>query len=129
VVPSNVPEFSTVDNFRRASTPSDDVLRVSYDLIYQPWQFFDKQLAVCEKPDKKPRDHRFLTGALFTNLTGADDTLHAEVARQRQGLLDFYAAGIAAYKGDRKQWSESMQRALAEDDNNAYYSWLAGERK
>jgi hypothetical protein len=51
------------------------------------------------------------------------------VTRQRESLLDFYAAGIAAYNGDREQWSEAMQRVMAVDDTNPYYRWIAGERK
>jgi spermidine synthase len=62
-------------------------------------------------------------------LTGADDALRAEIARQRESLLDFYMAGIAAYKGDREQWSEAVQRVLAEDGKNPYYRWIIGDRK
>ena len=60
-------------------------------------------------------------------LIGADATLHAEISRQRRSLFDFYAAGIAAYNGDRVAWSEAMQRVMAADDNNPYYRWIAGE--
>lgn len=60
-------------------------------------------------------------------LIGADDALRGEIARQRQGLLDFYTAGIAAYSGDREEWAQAMQRVVAEDDNNSYYRWITGE--
>ncbi|WP_353065819.1 fused MFS/spermidine synthase [Tunturibacter psychrotolerans] len=62
-------------------------------------------------------------------LIDADDALRREVIRQRQDLLDFYAAGIAAYRGDREAWIHAMQRVVASDDNNPYYQWVAGERR
>jgi spermidine synthase len=62
-------------------------------------------------------------------LLDGDTVLRGEVTRQRESLLDFYAAGIAAYNGDREQWSEAMQRVMAVDDTNPYYRWIAGERK
>jgi spermidine synthase len=60
-------------------------------------------------------------------LVDADDALRKEITRQRQGLLDFYAAGIAAYNGDREGWVQAMQRVVDTDDNNPYYRWIAGE--
>jgi spermidine synthase len=62
-------------------------------------------------------------------LTGADDALRGEITRQRQSLLDFYSAGIAAYNGDREAWTEAMQRVMAEDNYNPYYRWITGERQ
>jgi len=62
-------------------------------------------------------------------LTGANDALRGEIASKRQGLLDFYAAGIAAYNGDRKSWSDATQRVLAADGKNPYYRWIIGERE
>jgi spermidine synthase len=59
-------------------------------------------------------------------LAGADDTLRAEIAIRRRTLLDFYAAGIAAYQGDREAWSQAMQRVMAADASNPYYNWLSG---
>jgi spermidine synthase len=69
--------------------------------------------------------------ALRTNppLIGADDAFRAELVQQQQSLLDFYAAGIAAYNGDREAWSQSMQKVFAIDSNNAYYRWIAGNGK
>jgi spermidine synthase len=69
--------------------------------------------------------------ALHTDplVTGADDALRAEIARHRRNLMDFYAAGIAAYKGDRDGWQQAMQRVQAADAGNSYYDWIAGERK
>ena len=62
-------------------------------------------------------------------LVGADDALQQEVMRQRQSLLDFYAASIAAYNGDREEWMQAMQRVAASDGNNPYYRWIKGERR
>jgi spermidine synthase len=60
-------------------------------------------------------------------LVDADDALRKEIIRQRQDLLNFYTAGIAAYTGDREGWIHSMQRVAETDDNNPYYQWVAGE--
>jgi spermidine synthase len=57
-------------------------------------------------------------------LIGADDVLLAEINRQRNNLLDFYTAGLAAYNGDRAQWDQAIQRVLAADANNSYYRWI-----
>ncbi|WP_183791795.1 fused MFS/spermidine synthase [Tunturiibacter gelidoferens] len=62
-------------------------------------------------------------------LIGGDDVLRAEVARQRDSLWDFYAGGIAAYDGDREQWTQAMQRVMASDDKNPYYLWLLGSAR
>jgi hypothetical protein len=62
-------------------------------------------------------------------LIDADDALRNEVILQRQSLLDFYAAGIAAYNGDREEWAHAMQRVVVADDNNPYYQWIAGESR
>lgn len=61
-------------------------------------------------------------------LTGADDALRAEIAREREGLLDFYAAGIAAYNGDRERWAQAIQRVSAANRGNPYYLWITGGR-
>jgi spermidine synthase len=60
-------------------------------------------------------------------IADVDDALRNEVIRQRQGLLDFYTAGLAAYNGDRDGWVHAMQRVVDTDDNNPYYRWIAGE--
>jgi spermidine synthase len=62
-------------------------------------------------------------------LTGADDALRSEVTKQRQSLMDFYSAGLAAYNGDREQWEQAMRRVAAADGNNPYYRWIAGSGK
>ncbi len=60
-------------------------------------------------------------------VSGVDDALRAEIVRQRESLLEFYTAGIAAYNGDREQWQQAMRRVAAADGDNPYYRWLAGE--
>jgi len=62
-------------------------------------------------------------------LINADDNLLPEIDRQRQVLLNFYAAGLAAYNGDREKWSQTIQEVLAIDGDNPYYAWVTGERK
>jgi spermidine synthase len=59
-------------------------------------------------------------------LTDADDAFRTEIMRQRQILLDFYTAGIAAYNDDRELWSEAEQKVQAADPGNPYYGWMAG---
>jgi spermidine synthase len=59
-------------------------------------------------------------------LTGADDALREETERQQKILLDFYAAGIAAYSGDRELWSQKMQSVLSADADNPYFRWIIG---
>jgi hypothetical protein len=59
-------------------------------------------------------------------VVGADDALRAEIAQRRRELQDFYAAGLAAYKGDREGWSKAIERVMTSDPNNPYYRWIAG---
>jgi spermidine synthase len=44
----------------------------------------------------------------------------------RKIIFAFYAAGLAAYSGDRDQWSTAIQRVLDRDADNPYYRWVAG---
>jgi spermidine synthase len=62
-------------------------------------------------------------------LLNGDAALRGEITRQRQTLLNFYAAGLTAYNGDREHWSDAMQRVWAADDSNPYYRWITGEGK
>jgi spermidine synthase len=55
--------------------------------------------------------------------------MHDEVERERQGLSDFYAAGIAAYSGNREAWAQAAQRVQATNNENPYYQWLLGARQ
>ena len=52
----------------------------------------------------------------------------AEITKQREGLMAFYAAGIAAYKGDRQGWARSISQALQMDHDNPYYRWAIGQK-
>jgi spermidine synthase len=60
-------------------------------------------------------------------LVNADDALRNEIALQSQSLLDFYAAGVAAYSGDRAGWEASMRRVTAADGGNPYFGWVSGD--
>jgi spermidine synthase len=59
-------------------------------------------------------------------LDGADATLRADVARESETLSNFYAAGIAAYEGDKERWRKAIQAVIASDGNNPYYNWVIG---
>jgi spermidine synthase len=58
-------------------------------------------------------------------VASADD-VRARVKTEREGLDDFYAAGLAAYAGDREVWGERMKRVMTEKGGNPYYRWIAG---
>jgi spermidine synthase len=62
-------------------------------------------------------------------LENADPGTQGAVAVQRQNLSDFYAAGIAAYNGDRELWAKKIEQVFARDSDNPYYRWIAGGRK
>lgn len=59
-------------------------------------------------------------------LTNADDALRGAIAQQRGTLWDFYAAGLAAYNGDRELWRQSMEQVMSRDAHNPYYLWISG---
>jgi spermidine synthase len=59
-------------------------------------------------------------------LLHADESLRYAIRGERDTLLDFYTAGIAAYDGDRQAWGEAIQRVQAKDPDNAYYRWIIG---
>ncbi|GGP26849.1 hypothetical protein GCM10010971_26680 [Silvimonas amylolytica] len=54
-------------------------------------------------------------------LQGADDDFSAAVSARQQALLDFYAAGLAAYAGDQDAWQEALARALRMEPENPYF--------
>ncbi|WP_144240783.1 fused MFS/spermidine synthase [Dyella japonica] len=60
-------------------------------------------------------------------LHGANPELIEAMRRQRDVLFTFYAAGLAAYQGDRDQWSEAMGMVMQADGQNPYYRWIAGD--
>jgi len=53
----------------------------------------------------------------------------SDVAGERESLMSFYAAGMAAYNGDRDGWQRAMRRVMAADGSNPYYRWIAGGRQ
>lgn len=57
---------------------------------------------------------------------GSDGELTAEIKQRRSALLDFYAAGLAAYSGDRNAWEQSIRHVTSIDPENAYYQWIIG---
>lgn len=59
-------------------------------------------------------------------LQGANPELIEAMHRQRDVLFTFYASGLAAYQGDRDQWSEAMGMVMQADGQNPYYRWIAG---
>lgn len=58
--------------------------------------------------------------------TGVDGELTAEIHRKQAALFDFYAAGLAAYAGDRNRWEQAIRSVVTTDPENAYYEWIIG---
>ncbi|WP_430390877.1 fused MFS/spermidine synthase [Dyella sp. 20L07] len=58
-------------------------------------------------------------------LQGASAELIADMERQHDVLFTFYAAGLAAYQGDRDQWADALSQVMRADGHNAYYRWIA----
>ena len=48
------------------------------------------------------------------------------VAKHRTRLLEFYAAGLAAYQQDRNAWAEHIQHVFKVRDGNPYFLWAVG---
>jgi predicted membrane-bound spermidine synthase len=59
-------------------------------------------------------------------LRGADAALVDAMHHQRDVLFTFYASGLAAYQGDRDQWSDALGLVMQADGHNPYYRWIAG---
>jgi spermidine synthase len=59
-------------------------------------------------------------------LRNADTAFEAEMAAERSRLLDFYAAALHAYRGERDLWEQSAKRVFESDGGNPYYRWTAG---
>lgn len=57
---------------------------------------------------------------------GASPELLSAMQRERDVLFTFYAAGLAAYQGDRDQWNEALGLVMQADGQNPYYQWIAG---
>jgi spermidine synthase len=62
-------------------------------------------------------------------LTNTDTKMRSAISAERQSLFDFYAAGIAAYKGDRELWGRTINRVISQDRDNPYYRWIIGGRQ
>jgi len=56
----------------------------------------------------------------------ADVAVRAEIETRRTTLMDFYAAALAAYGGDRQGWLRAVQRVQSYEPKNAYYTWVIG---
>lgn len=56
----------------------------------------------------------------------ADDALRAKIQQKHEALMDFYAAGLAAYKGDQQAWGQAIRRVQAAEPGNSYYNWTIG---
>jgi spermidine synthase len=61
-------------------------------------------------------------------LVGADQGFRAEVDDARATLLNFYAAALYAYKGDREHWAQSLEQVLGTEPDNPYYLWIVGKK-
>jgi len=59
----------------------------------------------------------------------ADEEFQLSLRHEQQQLRDFYIAGLAAYRGERELWARSIQRVLASDGDNPYYTWTIGGRR
>jgi predicted membrane-bound spermidine synthase len=60
-------------------------------------------------------------------LQGADPAFTAAVASEWDRLSTFYAAGLAAYHGDRETMSGNLKKVLDADPGNPYYRWYTAE--
>lgn len=60
------------------------------------------------------------------HVQGASPEFITAMHHQRDLLFTFYAAGLAAYEGDREHWSQALGLVLQADGQNPYYRWIAG---
>jgi len=60
------------------------------------------------------------------SVRGASPELIEAMHQQRDLLFTFYASGLAAYQGDRDQWSQALGLVMQADGQNPYYRWIAG---
>jgi len=56
-------------------------------------------------------------------LINSDATFQSDMSGEHNNLMKFYAAGLAAYAGDRDAWSQDISEVLREDSANPYYRW------
>lgn len=64
---------------------------------------------------------RILDCAADPPLLGADESFRTQLAGERNTLLGFYDACLAAYQGDRQLWARSLERVMTIDRQNRYY--------
>lgn len=69
---------------------------------------------------------RLLALASPPPLHGADPAFEAMLQDERERLMRFYQSGIHAYRGEREEWAEEIQRVMQEDGANPYYRWFVG---
>ena len=60
-------------------------------------------------------------------LVGADEVSRGTLVEERESLVDFYNAGLAAYIGDQEAWRTNIVAALKNHRDNPYYGWAIGE--
>ena len=96
-----------------AKPVTDDRPRVEYG----PWVRPDEITKVLPK---------LLALQTKVPVEGADEALSAQIETERKTLRGFYAAGLAAYGGDRETWSREIAEVHAAEPTNAYYSWIIG---
>jgi spermidine synthase len=67
--------------------------------------------------------------ALRTELPLSDSsgTSSSDISAERENLMAFYAAGIAAYNGDRQAWARNISQTLRQDSDNPYYRWAVSQ--
>jgi spermidine synthase len=59
-------------------------------------------------------------------LRNAEEQLWNDVAQDRDQMFSLYAAGLAAYAGDRERWASVIAKSGGPDMSNPYYRWLLG---
>lgn len=60
-------------------------------------------------------------------LRGASPDLRQSIGTERVRLFAFYAAGLAAYEGNRSRARELLEGVLKEDPENPYFRWFAAK--
>ena len=60
-------------------------------------------------------------------LIDSSGTSSTDISAERENLMAFYAAGIAAYNGDRQAWASNISQTLRQDGDNPYYRWAVSK--
>jgi spermidine synthase len=104
-----------LERYAAAAPPvTDDRPRIEY----APWTRTDEITRVLPE---------LLAYATEPPLIGPDPTLSTDITAERNNLMAFYAAGIAAYTGDRQTWATQITQVLHQDPGNPYYRWAVGQ--